>query len=293
MRVLVTGAGGQLATYLAQAFAGSDFTALTHAELDVTDERQVNAQVVGARPDLVVNTAAFHNLPECEKDVATSFNVNARGPYLLGIACREISAKFIHISTDYVFGNANASKPFAEGDLPAPQSVYAVSKLAGEHLVRQATDSHIVIRTCGLYGARGSAGKSGNFVLTMLRLARDPGAVRVVSDQVCTPTSAKHLAGAIATLSGSGRFGTFHVVNSGSCTWHEFASEIFRIAGLNPDTAAVTSAEFFDGVKRPSYSVLDCSLYETVTSRPMPSWQDGLRDYLAEIGESAAVEAQS
>ena len=289
MRVLITGAGGQLATYLEQAFGGSDVTALTHAELDITDEPQVNSQVADARPDLVVNTAAFHNLPECEKDIEASFNVNARGPYLLGMACRKISAKLVHISTDYVFGNANASKPFVEGDLPAPQSVYAMSKLAGEHLVAQATDSHIVIRTCGLYGARGSAGKSGNFVLTMLRLARDRGAVRVVNDQICAPTYAKHLAGAIAALSGSGRCGTFHVVNSGSCTWLEFALEIFRISGLNPSAAAIRSDEFFDGVKRPVYSVLDCSRYEKVTSCPMPSWKDGLGDYLAEIGESAAA----
>ena len=186
MRTLITGAGGQLATYLVEALTGHALVALSRSQLDITDAGRIRDALERARPDVVINTAAFHNLPQCERDVRTSFEVNARAPYLLGKACREVGAKFVHVSTDYVFGNVVDRRPLTEDDLPAPLSVYAASKLAGEHLVRQATDSHLLIRTCGLYGARESAGKKGNFVLTMLRLARERGEVRVVNDQRCS-----------------------------------------------------------------------------------------------------------
>ena len=287
MRVLITGAGGQLATYLVQGFEGHEVTAAHHRELDIADEIGVGDIVNRANPDLVVNTAAFHNLPQCEQDVRTSFEVNARAPFYLGKACREVGAKFVHISTDYVFGARAESIPLIEDDRPRPLSVYAASKLAGEHLVRQATDSHLIVRTCGLYGARGSSGKNGNFVLTMLKLGRERGEVRVVNDQTCGPTFAKHAAAAIVALAGSDRTGTFHAVNSGACTWYEFALEIFRVAGITVETHPVTSDEYFDGVRRPAYSVLDCSRYERATRQELPSWKDGIREYLAEIGEIA------
>lgn len=285
MRALITGAGGQLATYLVEALAGNDLFALSRRELDITDADQIRDALERARPDVVINTAAFHNLPQCEKDVRTSFEVNARAPFLLGKACRDVGAKFVHVSTDYVFGNVVERRPLTEDDLPAPLSVYAASKLAGEHLVRQATGSHLLIRTCGLYGARGSSGKKGNFVLTMLRLARERGEVRVVNDQRCTPTFAKYAAMAITALVGAGRTGTFHAVSTGDCTWYEFAVEILRLAGISAEAFPVTSEEFFDGVRRPPYSVLDCSRFEQATGQRLPSWKDGLRDYLTEIGE--------
>jgi dTDP-4-dehydrorhamnose reductase len=260
---------------------------MSHRELDITDESGFRDSVERAKPDLVINTAAFHNLPQCEKDVRTSFEVNARAPFYLGRACRDFGAKFVHISTDYVFGGSAESEPLREEDRPEPLSVYAASKLAGEHLVRQATDSHLIIRTCGLYGARGSSGKNGNFVLTMLKLGRERGEVRVVNDQTCAPTFAKHTATAIAALAETDQTGTFHAVNSGACTWYEFALEIFRVSGVSAKTHPVTSDEFFDGVRRPAYSVLDCSRYEKATGRELPSWRDGIREYLMEIGEIA------
>ena len=289
MRTLITGAGGQLATYLVEAFAGNDLFALSRRELDITDADQIRDALERARPDVVINTAAFHNLPQCEKDVRKSFEVNARAPFLLGKACRDVGAKFVHVSTDFVFGNVVDPRPLTEDDLPAPLSVYAASKLAGEHLVRQATDSHLLIRTCGLYGARGSAGKKGNFVLTMLRLARERGEVRVVNDQRCTPTYAKYAAMAITALINAGCTGTFHAVSAGDCTWYEFAVEILQLAGVSAKAFPVTSEEFFDGVRRPPYSVLDCSKFERATGERLPSWKDGLRDYLTEIGEPRQV----
>ena len=285
MRVLITGAGGQLATYLVEALAGHDLFALSRRDLDITDSGRLDDLLGQLRPDQVINTAAFHNLPQCEKDVRASFDVNARAPFFLGKACREVGAKFVHISTDYVFGNTVEPRPLTEDDRPAPLSVYAASKLAGEHLIRQATNSHLIIRTCGLYGARGSSGKKGNFVLTMLRLARERGEVRVVNDQTCTPTFAKHAAMAIAALVGADQTGTFHAVSHGACTWYEFAVEILRLANVPATTHPVTSEEFFDGVRRPAYSVLNCARFERATGQRIPSWRDGLRDYLTEIGE--------
>ena len=285
MRVLITGAGGQLATYLIETLASHDLLALSRRELDITDGEQIRDALEQARPHVVINTAAFHNLPQCEKHVRTSFEVNAHAPFLLGKACREVEAKFVHVSTDYVFGDPVECVPLKEDDLPAPLSVYAASKLAGEHLVRQSTDSHLIIRTCGLYGARGSSGKKGNFVLTMLRLARERGEIRVVNDQRCTPTFAKYAAMAIARLVDAGCAGTFHAVSAGNCTWYEFAVEILRLADISAQASPVTSEEFFDGVRRPPYSVLDCSQFEQATGESIPSWKDGLRDYLTEIGE--------
>ena len=285
MRVLITGAGGQLATYLVEALAGHDLFALSRRDLDITDSGRLDDLLGQLRPDQVINTAAFHNLPQCEKDVRASFDVNARAPFFLGKACREVGAKFVHVSTDYVFGNTVEPRPLTEDDRPAPLSVYAASKLAGEHLIRQAIKSHLIIRTCGLYGARGSSGKKGNFVLTMLRLARERGEVRVVNDQTCTPTFAKHAAIAIAALVGADRTGTFHAVSHGACTWYEFAVEILRLANVPATTHPVTSEEFFDGVRRPAYSVLNCARFERATGQRIPSWRDGLRDYLTEIGE--------
>ena len=285
MRVLVTGSGGQLATYLGQEFAGHQVSAMSREQLNIIDPTRFDDILRRLEPDVVINTAAFHNLPQCEKDPLTSFQVNACAPFLLGKACQGAGVKLVHVSTDYVFGGDHGAKIWTEHDRPYPQSVYAASKLAGEHLVQQAIESHLIVRTCGLYGARGSAEKNGNFVLTMLRLGRESGEVRVVNDQICAPTFARHLAIAILLLVEGGHNGVFHIVNSGACSWYDFAVEIFRSAGMSVNTRPVRSNEYCDGVRRPHYSVLDCSRYREATGQQIPAWEDGIREYLAEIGE--------
>ena len=285
MRILITGGQGQLATSLASALAHHEVEAPPHAELEVTDEAALATAMARHRPDLVINTAAFHRVDACEAEVARSFQVNGLGPLLLARACAEHAAVLLHMSTDYVFGGQSERRPLAVEHPPAPLNVYGVSKLAGEHLVRSVLLHHLIVRSCGLYGAGGATGKGDNFVLTMLRLARERGMVSVVNDQHCTPTYARDLADGIVSLVDSEARGTFHVVNDGACTWFEFAREIFAATGLTPELRAVTSGEFPTPARRPPYSVLDTSSFKAATERPLRPWQDALRAYLAELGK--------
>ncbi len=287
-RILVTGGGGQLASYLADRLPADATVSLTHAELDVTDEGAVASAIGEHAPKAVINTAAFHHVDTCETEVARSFQVNAEAPRILARACAKAGAVLVHVSTDYVFGGQAARKPLSEDDPPAPLSVYGTSKLAGEHLIRSTGTQHLIVRTCGLYGARGSAAKGGNFVRTMLRLARERGEVRVVNDQRCTPSYALDVAEAIVDLLAVQAQGTYHAVNAGACTWFEFAEEIFAGAGLALASTPVTSAELPTIAARPPYSVLATEHMVGTLGRPLRRWQDAVRAYLSEIGELAA-----
>ncbi len=285
--VLVTGGGGQLATYLAQLLPAEATVAPARAELDITDAAAVDRAFAEHAPAVVINTAAFNHVDQGESDFARAFQVNAAGPLTLARACAEADASLVHVSTDYVFGGQAAREPLAEDALPAPLSVYGASKLAGEHLVRGAGVRHLIVRTCGLYGSRGLAVKGGNFVRTMLRLAREGRDLRVVDDQHCTPSYARDVAEAIVDLIEADAQGTFHVVNDGSCTWYEFAREIFAAAGLQPSLTPVTTAEYPTPARRPPYSVLATDRMITARGRPLRHWRDAVRAYLAEMDELA------
>src|SRR5262249_37139911 len=190
------------------------------------------------------------------------FGVNAMGVRTLAAACGNLGGTLVHFSTDYVFGlGANRTEPWKETDAPGPVSVYGLTKLAGEFFVRSICPKHFVIRTCGLYGAWGVGGKGGNFVETMLRLQKEGKPLRVVSDQFCTPTYTVDLAEAVANLTTTDKFGLYHLTNSGSCSWHEFASTIFFLQELAVQVAPITSAEYGAQAQRPAYSVLDNGAY--------------------------------
>ena len=286
-RVLVTGGGGQLATYLAQLLPSNATVAPARAELDVTDAAAVDRAFAEHAPAVVVNTAAFNHVDLGESEFARTFQVNAAGPLTLARACAAADAMLVHVSTDYVFGGQAAREPLSEDALPAPLSVYGASKLAGEHLVRGAGARHLIVRTCGLYGSRGSAVKGGNFVRTMLRLAREGRDLRVVNDQHCTPSYARDVAGAIVDLIEAEAEGTFHAVNDGSCTWFEFAQEIFAAAGMKPSLTPIPTSEYPTPARRPPYSVLATDRMIAVRGRPLRDWRDAVRAYLAELGELA------
>ncbi|MDE2990944.1 MAG: dTDP-4-dehydrorhamnose reductase [Chloroflexota bacterium] len=286
-RVLVTGGGGQLASYLAQQLPVESTVALARAELDVTDAGSVERAFTEHTPAVVINTAAFNHVDQAETEFDHAFRVNAQGPLNLARACAAASAMLVHVSTDYVFGGQSARTPLSEDALPAPVSVYGASKLAGEHLVRGAAPRHLIVRTCGLYGSRGSAVKGGNFVRTMLRLARQGRDLRVVDDQHCTPSYARDVAEAIVDLIEADARGTFHVVNDGSCTWFEFAREIFAAAGLQPSLAPIPTAEYPTPAKRPPYSVLATDRMTAVRGRPLRDWRDAVRAYLIELADTA------
>jgi dTDP-4-dehydrorhamnose reductase len=277
---MLIGAGGQLGTDLVRVLPKETTVPLTHAEIEITDSRLVEMVFERHRPDVVINTAAFHRVDDCETQIEQAFLVNTFAVRGLAQACRRFGAVLVHFSTDYVFAGEKTD-PYVETDRPGPLSVYAASKLAGEYLVAAALSRHFVIRTCGLYGRGGSRSKGGNFVDTMLRLAAAGKPVRVVSDQVVTPTYTADLARKVCQLISTEAYGLYHITNHGSCSWLEFARVIFELAGVKANLAPISSNAFGAPARRPAYSVLRNERLEMLGLDDMSAWQDGLQRYLA------------
>lgn len=281
MKVAIIGANGQLGSDLVRTLNSQNIAnlPLAHGDVDVTDAARVDAILESSGADVVVNTAAFHKVEQCEKEPDPSFRVNAIGPWNLANICRRLNATLVHFSTDYVF-DGQRDTPYGESDLPRPQNVYGVSKLAGEGLVALTWQRSFVVRTCGLYGVAGSSGKGGNFVETMLKKAAEGNTVKVVRDQVLTPTFTGDLAIAIAELIRTDRYGLYHISAEGQCSWYEFAKKIFELQGVAVDLKPVSTSEFPSPVQRPAYSVLSKQKLRTVGIHMSP-WQEGLKRYLA------------
>ena len=277
---MLIGASGQLGTDLVRTLPPGDTVALTHSELDITDSRSVSAAFERYTPDVVINTAAFHRVDDCETEVERAFQVNAFAVRDLAQQCFRFGAALVHFSTDYVFAGEKR-EPYVETDRPGPLSVYATSKLSGEYFVSAILKEHFLVRTCGLYGSGGSRSKGGNFVETMLRLAGQGKLLRVVDDQVVAPTSTADLARKISQLIQTDAHGLYHVTNQGSCSWFEFARTIFEFAGIEADLEPTTSEAFNSPAQRPAYSALRNLRLESLGLDDMPPWQDGLRRYLA------------
>jgi len=286
MRVALIGAQGQLASDIARHWdsvglgVSGELISLSHGDLDVTDAAQVRDVISTLRPSIVINTAAFTQVDDCEQQQGKAMLVNADGPRNLAEACREIGARLVHFSTDYVFDGSKRT-PYTESDQPSPINVYGASKLAGEQIVRDVLPSnHVIIRTSGLYGSAGMSGNRLNFVEKMIGLAADNKPIRVVNDQVCTPTSTSEVARAVLNLLTSEAIGTFHLTSAGQCSWLEFASEILSIEGVKTELTPVTSGEFGAAAKRPAYSVLMSDRLEEMGMSPLPAWERSLREYL-------------
>ena len=281
MRVLITGGRGQLAHDLGQVFADHDLRLLSRAQLDICDHDQVQEVIGAARPDVVINTAAFVRVDDSEGEIAQSFAVNTGGAGQVARACADAGATLVQISTDYVYGGQLQQEPLTEVDLPAPLNVYGASKLGGEYAVRALCPRHYIVRSCGLYGVAGVTSRNGNFVQTMLRLARAGQFISVVNDQHCTPTATADLAQAVRDLlTAPAPFGLYHVTNAGETTWYEFAQRIFALAGLTPEVAPISTAAFAARARRPLYSVLSSERYVRATGRTLPPWEDALARYL-------------
>jgi dTDP-4-dehydrorhamnose reductase len=274
MRILVTGAHGQLGSAIATAWASDEVLALSHAELDITDRAAVEVALGERRPELVVNTAAFTQVDACETEVERAFSVNAFGPLHLADACRTHGAALMHISTDYVF-DGNATSPYPEDAQVSPISVYGSSKATGEQLIRAALPSHYIVRTAGLYGGEGT-----NFVERMLQLASEGRTIRVVDDQVTSPTFTRDLARALRGIASSARFGTYHATNAGACSWFMFAHAIFEIAGIDAKLEPTTTAEYGAAARRPAYSVLANDALAAAGVEPLRGWREALEEYL-------------
>lgn len=283
MKTVILGGGGQLATDLELAMADWPLTAVPHAELDVCEHDDVRRVLEAHQPDVVINTAAFHHVDNCEDEWKRAFDVNAFACRNLAAVCTDLDATLVHISTDYVF-SGDQSSPYAESDLPNPLSVYGASKVAGEFFVRTYCPNHIIVRSAGLYGIAGASGKGGNFVETMIRLAKAGNPIRVVEDQIMAPTYTKDLAMKITEVIRSAGRGIFHLPNQGSCSWYEYAGKVFEYLGLTPDFGPTTAEAFGAKAARPAYSVLGNHRLEPLGIEPLAQWQDALRRYLVDKG---------
>jgi dTDP-4-dehydrorhamnose reductase len=287
-RVLITGGGGQLASDLeAQLGADAEVLAPSRAELDITDEEAVAAAFERLRPTVVYNCAAFHNVEVCEREEDRAFEVNARAVKRLAARCADHGARLVHLSTNYVF-DGTADRPYGEDDLPNPRSIYAISKLAGEHAALAYAPGALVVRTAGLYGLHGSASKGGNFVTRMIARAREQGALKVVADQQLTPTFTSDLAAGILAALDAGVTGTLHVTNSGATSWHGFTEAIMELAGVSVPVEAVDTVIGPGAADRPLNGVLASPASERARLAPLRPWRTALADYLEHAGLLAA-----
>jgi len=229
----------------------------------------------------VVNTAAMHHVENCERDPQKAFAVNGLGTRNLALVARDLGAVLMHVSTDYVFDGAKGSS-YDESDAPNPLNVYGNTKLCGEYFVRSTLDKHFVLRTSAIYGRSPCRAKGGlNFIELMLKLARERGEVRVVDSEFISPTSTAELGRQMVALSRSDFYGLYHATADGSCSWHEFAREIFALTGTKVSLKVAGPNEFPAKVPRPKYSVLENRGLKTRQLNIFRPWQDGVREYLS------------
>jgi dTDP-4-dehydrorhamnose reductase len=282
MKVAICGISGQLGSDVAAALSSHHVIPIEHARADIRDESAVIEALRGAAPDWVVNCAAMTHVERCETDALAAFEINAGGARNVAAAATAAGARLVHISTDYVFDGEKTS-PYIENDIPRPLNIYGSSKLAGEWAVRAASGEHVIVRTSGIYGLNACRGKGTNFVETMTKRAESGAATRVVTDEVLTPTFSVDLATQIAAMiEHDVPGGVYHATNSGSCSWFEFAREIFRHAGATAAPAPVTAREWNSPVRRPSYSVLENHALAELGIDRMPEWRDALSRYMSE-----------
>ncbi len=285
MKVLLIGHRGQLGSDLRKVFEGEDLILTTQEEMRVEDAARVDAVVGQAQPDVILNCAAFHRVDDCEDCAGRAFEVNVFGVHNLARAAAQAGAKLIHFSTDYVFDGPGRT-PYVETDLPCPKCLYGASKVSGEFLLQSTWSKHFIFRVSGLYGYSGSREKGTNFVEMMIGLARQGKPIRVVDDQVLTPTRTMDVARTVRRLADTDYYGLYHLTNAGQCSWYEFAAATFELAGLHPDLTAVSSAAFPTKARRPNYSVLDNRRLRDAGYSDLPHWREALECYIK--GRTAA-----
>jgi dTDP-4-dehydrorhamnose reductase len=288
-RALVTGGGGQLGSDLEDQLgaASVEVRAPGRSDLDVTDDAAVAESFESFGPDLVVNCAAFHNLDVCEREEDRSFEVNARAVKRLAQRCAAAGARFVPLSTNYVFDGSGA-EPYSEEDMPNPRSVYAISKLAGEHAALAYARGALVVRTAGLYGLHGSASKGGNFVTRMIERGRDQGSLTVVADQLLSPTYTGDLAAAVIEAVDAGAEGVVHLTASGSGSWHDFTAAIVELAGLDVPVEPSATVIAPGAADRPLNGVLARPRADALGLTPLRHWRGGLERYMTAAGLAAA-----
>ncbi|WP_207062863.1 dTDP-4-dehydrorhamnose reductase [Motiliproteus sp. SC1-56] len=286
MRILVTGAQGQLGRCLQDALAESahDWRALGRSALDIADSASVARAIEGFAPDVVINAAAYTAVDRAETEVDAACRINAEGPAHLARACQTHGARLIHVSTDYVF-DGDAERPYREEDTTRPLGVYGASKLAGERAVAEACTQHLIVRVAWVFSEYGN-----NFLKTMLRLGAERDSLGIVDDQQGTPTYAGDLARALVRLTEVNKgWGTYHFSGGRPVSWYRFAEAIFqeaarqgkleRVPTLNP----ITTEEFPTPAARPAWSVLDGSQLQSVFGIGQGDWEQALAKVIARL----------
>jgi dTDP-4-dehydrorhamnose reductase len=277
MKVMVTGAKGMLGSQVCNALAPQhEVVAVDIEDFDITDTGAVRARVIADFPDVVVHCAAWTDVDGCERDPAKAFLCNSRGTWAVAEACGWAVATLVYISTDFVF-DGEKGEPYTEFDRPNPLGVYAASKLAGEETVRRLVPEHYVVRSAWLYGPGGN-----NFVDRILSAAAEREELRVVADQFGSPTYSRDLARTIADVIVPEQmvYGTYHVVNSGVCSWAELAAEALQIRGSGTRVVPIRASEWPSPTRRPAYSALRSRWLEFQGVPPLRDWKAALRSYL-------------
>jgi dTDP-4-dehydrorhamnose reductase len=284
VRALITGGGGQLASDLQALLGDERARSFSHAELDISDPAALDRAFADVQPDVVFNCAAFHNVDVCETEPDSAWAVNVR-------AVRDLAgrgARFVHLSTNYVF-DGTAAEPYDEAALPNPRSIYAISKLAGEHAALAYGDGALVVRGAGLYGLHGSASKGGNFVQRMLARAQGGAGLKMVADQRLQPTFTADLAAALVEAVDRDVSGVLHLTASGACSWFDFTQAIMDIAAVDVDIEPVQTTSGGPGsVDRPLNGVLARPRADALGLTPLRSWREALEDYMGRAGLAAA-----
>lgn len=275
MKILITGSNGMLGHDLIEVLKDNHELVLTTSKtLDITDKNKTLDIIKENNPDVVINSAAYTDVDGCETNQDLAYAVNGEGVKNLALACKEVDCPLVHISTDYVF-DGTARDPIAEDGEIGPISIYGKSKLKGEEAIQEILDKYFIVRTAWLYGINGK-----NFPKTMLELAKNHSEITVVYDEVGTPTYTPDLAQAISKLIETDFYGIYHITNSGSCCWCEFAKYIFEIAGRDVNVVPVTASEFSRPAPRPSYSVLKNKKWMDNGFEPLRDYKEAISEYV-------------
>lgn len=281
-KIALIGANGQLGSDIVSHFSNTDryqLTALTRADLDITNPEAVQRVLTSQPFDVIINSAAYVRVDDCQQNVELAFNINAIAALNIAKACRQLDALCVYISTDYVF-RGDRPNPYTESDVPDPINIYGTSKLTGEYLVRQTATRSLILRISSVFGKAGASGKGGNFVETMIKKANAGNPIKVVNDIVMSPTYTYDVARLLDELLQSGTTGIIHGANAGSCSWHEFASQVLSLAQINHPIEAIPASAFPTQATRPMNSALTSDRLANLTDFKMRSWQEAIAAYI-------------
>lgn len=280
MKVAIIGANGQLGTDLVEVFSPKqNVISLTHAEIEITDIDNVKKVLTSVKPDLLLNTAAYNKVPDAEKNPIEAFKINALGVRNLAKICQDEKIRFLHYSTDYVF-DGKKQMPYTENDMPNPLNVYGNTKLSGEYFALNYCEYSFVVRVSGIYGKVPGRSKGNNFITSILKQAKERPEVKVVNDEVLTPTPTLWIAKNTLELVQANSYGLYHMSCEGSVTWYEFAKTIWDELKIKTPLHPVSVKDFPSLVKRPFYSVLENQKLKTLGINQMPDWKEALVEFL-------------